>query len=34
MPAAGFEAVEPELEDVYFSAVAGLLAPQPATLAA
>ena len=33
-PAAGFEAVEPELEDVYFSAVAGHLAPQPVAAAA
>jgi ABC-type multidrug transport system ATPase subunit len=30
LPAPGFEAVEPELEDVYFSAVAGHLEPAPA----
>ncbi len=28
-PGSGFEPVEPELEDVYFSAVAGHLAPRP-----
>jgi ABC-2 type transport system ATP-binding protein len=28
-PGAGFEGVEPDLEDVYFSAVAGHLEPQP-----
>jgi ABC-2 type transport system ATP-binding protein len=33
-PAPGFEAVEAELEDVYFSAVAGHLAPQPLPAAA
>jgi ABC-type multidrug transport system ATPase subunit len=34
LPGAGFEAVDPELEDVYFSAVAGHLAPQPAPASA
>ena len=33
-PAAGFEAVEPDLEDVYFSAVAGYLEPAPASATA
>jgi ABC-type multidrug transport system ATPase subunit len=32
-PAAGFEAVEPDLEDVYFSAVAGLLPAREAAAA-
>jgi ABC-2 type transport system ATP-binding protein len=32
-PGAGFEGVEPDLEDVYFSAVAGHLEPQPAASA-
>jgi ABC-type multidrug transport system ATPase subunit len=32
-PGVGFEAVEPDLEDVYFSAVAGHLKPQPALAA-
>jgi ABC-type multidrug transport system ATPase subunit len=34
LPGAGFEAVDPELEDVYFSAVAGHLAPQSETVGA
>ncbi|MGZ5035455.1 MAG: ABC transporter ATP-binding protein [Usitatibacter sp.] len=33
-PAAGFDPVEADLEDVYFSAVAGHLAPRPAAVAA
>jgi len=33
-PGAGFEAVEPDLEDVYFSAVAGHLEPRAAVAAA
>ena len=34
MPGPGFEPVAPELEDVYFSAVAGHLAPRPAAVPA
>src|SRR5450631_2483863 len=33
-PGPGFDAVEADLEDVYFSAVAGHLAPEPASVAA